>query len=293
MRGPLSQCLASLAAAFACIAAAHEPDFVADFESAVAGEPFVSDLWSGGGFTPPAWQQGFDEGRVFVDGSFPRAGSKFSIRVAFPAGGVGPQESGAQAPLELPPRKEYFLSYWLRFGEGFSWGQGNHGGKLPGLASGALCSGGEHCDGSNGFTARLMWRREGRAVLYLYHMDKPSTYGQDFPLVYPDGDDAYFRPGQWMRIVERIRVNAVGESDGEAQLWIDGEPVLLITGLRFVANGDQVDRLFFSAFHGGADPSWAPVRDSYINFDDFRVGISYAAVTDKAEAPSPAADLSR
>lgn len=265
-------------AATAPILCASEPDFRETFEEAFAGEPFRSEQWTRAGFPPPAWQQGFDDGRVFVDDCCPRNGSSQSIRVEYPKGGVGPQQTGAQVPLKLPPREEYFVSYWLRFGDGFSWGSRHQGGKLPGLASGDLCSGGQSCDGNNGFTARLMWRTGGKAVLYLYHMDKPGKYGEDHSLVYPSGEDVVFTPGRWFQIVERVKVNTGDNRDGEVQLWVDGQPVLSLNGIRFVNNGDLVDRFFFSTFHGGADSEWAPQVDSHINFDDLVVGASYEAV---------------
>lgn len=249
-----------------------------DFESREVGSSYLAAFWGEDGFSEPTWSQGFDEDRVVVADAGDHRGSSRSIRVAYPKSGFGPGETGAQVSLGLEPRDEYYLSYWLRFEEGFSWGREHHGGKLPGLAGGDLCSGGASCDGANGFTARMMWRREGKAVLYLYHMDKPGAYGEDFDMVYPSGDDVVFTPGKWFQIIERVRVNSAGSRDGLVQLWVNGEPTLSVEGLRFVTNGDQVDQLFFSTFHGGNDAQWAPQRDSYIRFDDFKVGTTYDAV---------------
>jgi hypothetical protein len=52
------------------------------------------------------------------------------------------------------------LSYEVAFDSGFNWIKG---GKLPGLRGGMNpgCSGGREADGSNCFTSRTMWRRDG------------------------------------------------------------------------------------------------------------------------------------
>ncbi len=241
-----------------------------DFNDHADGTPFTAADWSAAGADVGDWSQGFNDGRVTVDHG--------ALRVRYPAGGVGPGETGAQIALRLPPRAEYFASYRLRIDPGFSWGTGNQGGKLPGLGSGQLCSGGMTCDGTNGFTARLMWRGEGQVVLYLYHMDKPAKWGEDIPLIRPDGTQVTFTPGRWFQVTERVRINSGDAHDGEVELWIDGERVLWEDGLRFVTNGDGVDTFYFSTFHGGNTPDWAPTHDSTIHFDDFKIGPTRASV---------------
>ena len=114
--------------------------------------------------------------------------------------------------------------------------------------------------------------------MYLYHMDKPGKYGEDFELVYPNGESVVFEPGKWFQIVERVRINSGNENDGLVQIWINEEEVLLKENLRFVNNGDLVDTFFFSTFHGGGDSEWAPQQDSFIWFDRFAVGDSFSSV---------------
>ncbi len=240
------------------------------FDDHAAGAPFTAADWTRAGATVNDWAQGFDQGRAFVDDG--------ALRIHYPAGGVGPRETGAQIALRLESRREYFASYRLRIDEGFSWGTRHRGGKLPGLGSGELCSGGMTCDGTNGFTARLMWRDAGEAVLYLYHMDKPQKWGEDMPLIRESGEQVVFAPGRWYQVTERVRINSTDMHDGEAEIWIDGGRVLLVDGLRFVTDGSGVDRFYFSTFHGGNTPDWAPQHDSTIHFDDFKIGLSYEAV---------------
>lgn len=163
------------------------------FENWPAGHMYTMHSLKEDGFIP-AYVDGFDQERCVVDDKHARSGSK-SLKVTYPKGGVGPSETGASAPLRFDGKDEVYISYWLRFSENFDWGRENQGGKLPGLASGDNCSGGDVCDGTNGFTARMMWRDGGSAVLYLYHMDKPGKYGEDIPLTYDKGDQVVFEKG--------------------------------------------------------------------------------------------------
>ncbi|MBN2523899.1 MAG: hypothetical protein JXB24_11545 [Bacteroidales bacterium] len=239
-----------------------------DFEKFNAGSRFNDKAWESDGFVNIDWFQGSD--RAMVSDDFSHGGKK-SLRVFYPKGKFGPGETGHQAPCGLTPADEYYVSYWLRFSEDFSWGTENQGGKLPGLASGEKCSGGQTCDGSNGFTARYMWREDGRAVLYLYHMDKPGKYGEDFDLTGEDGEKSYFPKGEWINLIERVKINSGNNHDGEVQIWYNGKEVLHLSGLKFVTNGDKVDAFYFSTFHGGNDITWSPKNDCYIWFDDIIV----------------------
>lgn len=239
-----------------------------DFESQNAGTQYTGPVWESEGFPDVSWTNGPE--RALVVDSVSHSGSK-SLQVYYPEGGVGPSETGHQAPCGLQPENEYYVSYWLRFSYDFSWGSGNQGGKLPGLSGGERCSGGQTCNGTNGFSARFMWRTNGKAVLYLYHMDKPGTYGEDFVLKDPGGSDIYFPKGEWVNITERVKINTGNNKDGEVQVWYNGKEALNIGNLQFVSNGDLVDVLYFSTFHGGSDETWVPQNDCYIWFDDITV----------------------
>ena len=173
----------------------------------------------------------------------------------------------------LKPEKEYYLSYWVHFEDGFDFdGPVHSGGKLPGLGgAGGTCSGGQTCDGNNGFTSRYMWRKNGAAVLYLYHMDKKSKYPEDIPLVGSDGLQKSFIPGKWHRMIQRVRINDNGQSNGEVDVWMDGDKVASVKNLRFVTNGGLVDRFFFSSFHGGSGKDWLPEKHVNAYFDDIEI----------------------
>jgi hypothetical protein len=237
--------------------------FSTDFESQKSGSAYCLSNWGKDGFKA-SWEDGLYT-RSFIDSTQAVSGKK-SLRITYPKDSVGPSGNGAQVNIILPERDEYYLSYWLRFSDNFSF---QLGGKLPGLAAGDLCSGGQVCDGTNGFTARFMWRRGGKIVLYLYHMDKQGKWGDDDPLVYPTGEDVTFEQGKWYQITERVKINSENTShNGEVEAWVNGIQVLLRKGIRFTSNGEGVDRFYFSTFHGGSTAEWAPTETCYINVDD-------------------------
>ena len=239
-----------------------------DFERLPAGSSYSEQEWEKEGFEQVEWITGRE--RALVDSTQSHSGEQ-SLKVYYPGGSYGPSETGLNTPLQIQAGNEYYFSYWLRFDEHFSWGSGNQGGKLPGLAGKGYCSGGQTCDGSNGFTARYMWRTDGQAFIYLYHMDKQGEWGDDMPLLDAAGNPLYFKKGEWISLVQRLKINTGDSNDGELQVWFNGEEALHKSGLRLLNNGSLIDTLYFSTFHGGGDDSWVPANDSWIWFDDMNI----------------------
>ncbi|MDA3882617.1 MAG: hypothetical protein PF481_04995 [Bacteroidales bacterium] len=263
-----------------------------DFESQSVGTAYERLIWQADGFNTDTWDNGLAD-RTEVDNSTSISGNR-SLKITYPAGGYGPSETGSQIKLLFEPQQEVYMSYNLRFSENFTWGTTSYGGKLPGLAGGDNCSGGSSCDGTNGFSARFMWRTGGAAVLYLYHMDKPETYGEDIPLMWPDNTQVMFEKGNWYHIMQRVKINTDGSTyDGEVQVWINGVEVLNLNGLRFTNNGDMVDNFYLSTFHGGADASWAPTETCHTWLDDITISNAMNDVTFKTcEGPKLGANTS-
>ena len=193
-----------------------------------------------------------------------------SLRLTFNAGEVGAANSGGQFFGLLSSREEYTLDYYVRFDEQFDF---RLGGKIPGLSGGESNSGGNKPTG-DGWSARYNWRENGRVVLYLYHLDQPTRYGEDLDL------NRRFQPGDWHRLTQRIRLNTDDNSDGEIQVWFDGELVLVRSDIRF-RSGSQapIDHFFFSTFHGGNTEDWAPRNTGYAYFDNIRITPDASALT--------------
>ena len=248
------------------------------FERPVAGAAYTLAEWQADGWTAP-WQEGMST-RTSVDTQLAHSGGK-SLRVFYPKGKIGPAESGAQAPFALPARREYYLSQWVRFSPGFSFGTTNFAGKVGiGLAGGKSCSGGQVCDGTNGFSSRFIWRSNGRASIYYYSMGHAGQYG-DYRDLKAGGADVIWPSDRWINVVQQVKVNTLSagtaNADGELRVWVDGVEAATVTGLRFVSNGDLVDRAYFSSFAGGADTTFAPKNDGYIHYDDLEVATTWPA----------------
>jgi hypothetical protein len=201
-----------------------------------------------------------------------------SLRVNYPVGGVGPDETGVQFPmvfhdmaaLEKGFYNELYLRYYVKFEEGFSFMKG---GKLPGLMGGGESwkrSGGRQPDGSNGWTLRFMWRSGGKLVVYAYVPKSENGkwgsdgWGQNIDC------DFVLEPGQWHCIEQYVSVGSPDRDNGKLRVWVDNIEKLNISDLRFwnVENNDgRIGGMYFSTFHGGSSAEWAPLETSYIQFD--------------------------
>ncbi len=190
------------------------------------------------------------------------------LRVHYPEGGVGPDEGGAQFRVRLPASHDrLFVAYRVRFAPGFDFVRG---GKLPGLFGGAGNTGGSRPTGSDGWSGRMMWRELGRAVQYVYHPDQPTVYGEDFD--WDLGGERRFDDA-WHVVEHEIVMNTPGAHDGAVRAWLDGEPALERSGLRFRdVDTFAIDGFYFSTFFGGSDASWAATRDEHVDFDTFVIG---------------------
>ena len=61
-----------------------------------------------------------------------------------------------------------------------------------------------------------------------------------------------FPKGTWTTIAERVKLNAIGEADGEVQLWIDGVSVIHAVGLVLREDVEShIKGMHFQTFFGG------------------------------------------
>lgn len=195
------------------------------------------------------------------------------LRVHYPAGSAarslalqtGTPEGGVQlyGDLLIPPQTQLKLTYYVRFAEGFDFVKG---GKLPGLFGGTGPSGGNIPDGTDGFSTRLMWRRDGQGEVYAY-LPSSKDYGTSI------GAGAWqFQPGIWYKLEQELKLNTPNESDGELRLWVNDQLVIDQQGLLLrTVDSLKIDGIFFSTFFGGGDSSWATPQDTYTDFANFSV----------------------
>ena len=240
----------------------------------------------------PSFDNGVEQGRVsIVDGAEAYDDGK-SLAVSYPAGlfGSGDSKTGAQWKLDFDQGYEAVeLEYRIKFRAGFDFVRG---GKLPGLIGGEGNVGGNKPDGTDGFSARMMWRTNGSGgsnltsdtnntgganqaniVQYVYHPDSPDPngFGEDFDWDDgPSGDWKFFEPDRWYHLRHRVVMNTPGQHDGVVQAWLDGVQVLDRNDVRFRDIGSiEIDQMYFSTFFGGGSQIWATSKDEVAYFDDF------------------------
>ena len=239
--------------------------FTADFEHHTPGpysEAMLEMDWNN-----PAWSNGVEEGRVSIVSTDQE--HNVALAVFYPEGEYGTSQTGAQWKLDLDGSYEHVrVRYRLRFTDDFDFVRG---GKLPGLIGGQGNTGGGIPNGSDGWSARMMWRTDGAITQYVYHPDQPQNYGEDLPWEI-DGTQAHFVREQWHTVTHEIRMNTPGKNDGSIKSWLDGTLALDAQNMRFRDIPDfAIDRLYFSTFFGGGDASWSTSKDEIILFDDFRI----------------------
>ena len=114
----------------------------------------------------------------------------------------------------------------------------------------------------------MMWRRDGRVVQNMYYPAQDGPFGEDFD--WSLGGQRFFQPGAWHTVQTRVVMNAPDQADGFVQSWFDGELALERRGLSLRSVDEfAIDTLYFSTFFGGSAADWAPVRDEFVDFDDF------------------------
>lgn len=228
---------------------------------------------------------GIDEKRVRIVSDK----SSKVLEVSYPAGSCGATDKdggcgkggGAQwlYPLTFgEPYEVLTLSYRVKFSEDFDFVKG---GKLPGLTGAPHAlkmppTGGLHPSDCDGFSARMMWRENGRIVLYLYHPDQKKNHAEDVELLNPlDGKAVHFKPGQWYTIKQTISMNTPGKRDGVIKIWVDDVLVHQNGSLRLRGANCKdiigINQFYFSTFFGGNNPCWVTKKKEYIYFDDIEI----------------------
>lgn len=213
------------------------------------------------------FEGGIAPGRVeLVSGKGDRA-----LRVNFAPGEIGPEHGGAGWRWPFGRQEAAECRYTVQFSPDFDFVKG---GKLPGLCGGPEnVSGGRPADGENGFSARLMWRRDGRGEAYVYHMDQPEKYGHSFP--FPE--EFRFPRNEPVQVRLAVTMNQPGKKDGTLRVWVQAgsSPERLMVerlDMQWRAKSTfGVDSLYFETFYGGGDKSWAPSKPGWAEFSAFKV----------------------
>ena len=193
------------------------------------------------------------------------------LRVTYSVGKIGPEQCGVGWRWPIGKCDFAELRYTVRFSKDFDFVKG---GKLPGFCGGPEnVSGGRPATGTNGFSSRLMWRKEGRGEAYVYHKNQPERYGESFS--FPK--DFHFPTEKDVHVRMAVSMNTPGKRDGSLRVWI---AIAEEKETLFVERTDMewrsvdtfgVDSLYFETFHGGSDETWAPKRPCWAEFGGLRV----------------------
>lgn len=210
------------------------------------------------------YEDGLTEGRA----ELVRREKDAWLRVLYPKASYGSNMGGAGWRFHFGRHEAAELNYTVRFDKDFEFVKG---GKLPGLCGGPeTITGGDPVDGITGFSARLMWRKNGQGQAYVYHMHQPSKYGEEF-----DFPDSFrFEPGKPTNIRLQVEMNRAGKKNGQLRIWADDQLLVERNDLQWRKKTTYgVDSILFNTFHGGGNASWAPERDVWAEFSGFRVRI--------------------
>jgi hypothetical protein len=196
------------------------------------------------------------------------------LRTHYPANIAGGTNSGILFDQKFAESDEAVMQYRIKFGKDFVWASG---GKLPGLAGGpgripVGCT--QNLDTiNNGFSARLMWRKNGNLVVYSYFPNRleprQGNCGIDYKFAQVEAD-------RWYTIRQYIKLNTPGQKDGLLRMEIDGEMGLDMNDVEYRGAGKsnvRINDLIFHTYRGGgaSDERFHSPNNEYIYMDDFKV----------------------
>lgn len=180
---------------------------------------------------------------------------------------------GFQERYRFTPADQYYLDYTLRFHNEFDWDtRPQVQGKIPGLAGGGQ-NGGGNCTGSapDAWSARSMFHQDGAMKAYLYYSNKTSTCGDKQDWTNPNGGGIFkFTKNRYYRVTQRIKINTPNVSNGEIEMWVDGQRVFSRNNMRWRGavspSVARVDQVMYQAFFGGESINHTPTYRSSMDF---------------------------
>ncbi|PCK07151.1 MAG: hypothetical protein COA42_15820 [Alteromonadaceae bacterium] len=167
----------------------------------------------------------------------------------------------------IPPATEYTLQFDVKFDDNFDF---KRGGKMHGLGPEHRTTGCKE-QSPNGWSARIMWRKEGIAELYIYDQTRKANKqicGWSYRTTSPA-----FILGKYQALSLYVKLNQIGHNNGTAELWIDGALAIHKDQIIYRENDKESDisQFLFSTFFGGNAPSWAPKETVFAYYDNFAV----------------------
>ena len=212
------------------------------------------------------------------------------IKINIPKGGYA-SKGGVNLkfkPDGIKPSRSFELEFQLRVPDNFDWVKG---GKLGLGANINRGTGGKSWKRNDG-SCRLMWRRGGQLVAYLYLCEDQGSYDPEnasCPLVKNQGDEfkkacgnhwpkagldvfrytkkkLIMKRGYWNTIKYGATLNsAPDKSDGTLWLELNGER-METSGIRFTKNVREnlFTQLQLPTWFGGGNASWSPGKNTWL-----------------------------
>jgi hypothetical protein len=189
------------------------------------------------------------------------------------------------------------LHYRFYVADGIDW---RRQGKLPGLSSlpGAFGGDAPFAPFPDRWSVRLMWLdigpEKGHPLpsMYLYDQRRAKSQSGEH-----NKGTSELQSGRWHDAAIYVQLNEVGQDDGRAELWLDGQLMACRTGLTF-RNTDSEDakirQLAFHNYYGGSakNPDQFPDKPVTMKFDDFAVydGRNTPSIPTEAQCSSQYSD---
>jgi len=181
-------------------------------------------------------------------------------------------DGGVITNIDIADGSAYELDYDVRFHSQFDF---SRGGKIGfGFLVGDGNTGGDPGWDGNGGSLRLMWYQTdaGRVFFqpYVYYKDQPGDYGDTFGKSFPASGS--LNKAQWYHVHLYIKSNTGSNTDGRAQIVIDGTTVL-DQAIRWTTNDTKrlIKQMSFHTFRGGSQTYWQSTTDGYIYYDNLSV----------------------
>lgn len=81
--------------------------------------------------------------------------------------------------------------------------------------------------------------------------------------------------GKWTTMAQRVRLNDVGQANGEIEIFVNGESVIKATGMTLRRNGSgRIRAALVQSFFGGNNVTWASPRNQKFWVKDFSLAIT-------------------
>jgi hypothetical protein len=162
------------------------------------------------------------------------------------------------------------------------------GGKLPGFFIGKNGTGGKQYEKNDG-SVRIMWRRGGQLVGYVYlctdqGKDVSKKQGKSFLKACDDHfppagidlwrrtkEKVHLKNGQWNTVRMGVRMNDPGVSNGKIWLEVNGER-LEVDDAYFTEDPKKnaIGGLQWSLWYGGGSADWSPSKEQQLVFRNIK-----------------------